>query len=132
MLAPDRSRVALGGVHPFVDGDLEVVHLGEVLDQGWVDRDSVTQHDFEVLNARAARNQGDVTHDDGGVELVFGVLLRPRGETDRQVRCPDSTLVVELLGFGPDGFGAATRVSEDFVVSNQAGQTGGSTSQKLR
>ena len=119
------------GIDPFVNGYLEVVDLRQVLDQGGVDHDPVAEHDFEVLDAGTAGNERDMTHHDRCVELVRGVLLHPRGEADRQVCGLNSAFVIELLGLRSDRFRTAACVGEDFVVTNQAGESRGATGQEL-
>ena len=130
-----RTRIeALGPsrrVDPFVDGNLEVVLRAEVLDQCRVDRDLVAQHDLEVLDPGSARHERDVAHDHRRVELVLGVLLRPRGEADRQMSSADSAFVVQLLCLRSDGLRTTTGVGEDVVIADEARQAGGAAGQQL-
>ncbi len=102
-----------------------------MLDECRVDRDLVVEHDLVVFDAGSARHQRDVAHDDGGVELELRILLRPRGETDRQVGGADAAFIVELLGLRPDGFRSTARIGEDVVVTDEAGESGGATGQQL-
>ena len=130
-----RARVeavrSAGRVDPFVDGHVEVVFLAQMLDESGVDRDLVVEHDLVVLDSGPTRHQRDVAHDDGGVELELRVLLRPRSESERQVGGADAAFVVELFCLRPDGFRTPTRVREDVVVADEAGESGGATGQQL-
>src|SRR5699024_8562165 len=91
----------------------------------------IAQHDLEVLDPGSSRHERDVAHDHRRVELVFGVLLRPRGEADRQMSGADSAFVVELLCLRSDGLRTTTCVGEDVVIANEARQAGGAAGPRL-
>lgn len=122
-----------GGADPLVDIDDQVVLAAQVVDQRGVDGDLVRQADLEVLDAGAARDQLDVTEDDGRVEIRAPGLLRagPRGEADGQLCGGDAPLALELVRLAADGAGAAAGLGQQVGIAQQTGEAGRPAGQQL-